>query len=90
MHTTAQVLEAENNVAVVQLAGRKYPGILIQGDSISILLSDLKDVRNAINKSDRLSASTTLDAIEERLEASLAYYESVLEKRGISLPYARA
>jgi hypothetical protein len=40
----AELFTDGGNNAVVRLPGRRFPGVLIQGDSLSILRSDVAEV----------------------------------------------
>ena len=40
--TTAPILSHVSNSAIVHLPGRKFPAVAIQGDSLSIMLSQAK------------------------------------------------
>ncbi len=87
MNTSAKILEVGANGAVVQLPGRTYPGIVMQGDSLSILVSDIEELRKNVAKRDEAEVAASLDTIERHLKERLEFYESVLAKHGIPLPY---
>jgi hypothetical protein len=89
MKQTAHILEIGCNGAVVQLPERKFPGIVIQGDSLSILLSDLEELKQNIGKNDTEEIQTSLDTIESHIRSRLTFYESTLAKHGIQLPYSK-
>jgi hypothetical protein len=40
------------NWAVLRLPGRKFPGVIMQGDSMEVLLSALRDATAAIEAGD--------------------------------------
>jgi hypothetical protein len=89
MHASAHILEAGSSGAVVQLPDRKFPGIVIQGDSLSILVSEVEELRRSLDKKEESKAIASLEIIERHLKERLAFYESVLAKHGIELPYVR-
>jgi hypothetical protein len=83
----AQVLSHIPNSGIVQLPGRRFPGIVMQGDTLSnvfenarFLLSEFKRLR------DQERYYETLMFAEE-LQAQLLHYEETLERQGIELPY---
>lgn len=78
-----------SNYGVMRHPGRKFPGSLIQGDSLFLLVSAARVVlRRAQELKDReLIANAT--ELMESLEARLSHYEAVLSEHGISLPYVR-
>lgn len=90
MHTTARILEVGANGGVVQLPERRYPGLVIQGDSLSILVSDFEELKELIAKDDKPEIHACLETIESHLKERLEFYESVLGKHGIQLPYHRS
>jgi hypothetical protein len=89
MNASAKILEVGANGAVVQLPERQYPGIVVQGDSLSILVSDFEELRANIVKKDEPEIAASLGVIERQLRERLEFYESVLTKHGIPLPYVR-
>jgi hypothetical protein len=89
MHAFAHILEAGSNGGIVQLPERKFPGIVIQGDSLSILVSEVESLRLSLGKKDEEEAMASLEFIESHLKERLAFYEGVLAKHSIELPYAR-
>jgi hypothetical protein len=89
MSASAKILEVGANGAVVQLTERKCPGIVVQGDSLSILVSNIEELRENIAKKDEAEIAASLDMIERHLKERLEFYESVLAKHGIPLPYVR-
>jgi hypothetical protein len=84
-----EVYSEMSNYAIVRMPGRNYPGCVIQGDSLNILL-------NTAKRAHKLAASTGIeDLIDEteelvaNLSDRLDYYEAILKTHGIDLPYHR-
>ncbi|MFD9220210.1 DUF6959 family protein [Streptomyces sp. NPDC060064] len=50
----AELFTEGGNDAMVRLPGRRFPGVLIQGDSLSILRSDLAEAVEALRPADTL------------------------------------
>jgi len=84
--TDAKLLSEATNYAVVHLPGRAFPGVVFQGDSLNILISDLERVSNERDPSER---EATLRFVIENLREAQARYETVLKAEGMSLPYQR-
>ncbi|MCY1045334.1 hypothetical protein OV208_28720 [Corallococcus sp. bb12-1] len=88
------LLSRQGNTAVVHLPGRQYPGVVIQGDSLSILHALVREARElcpaAPTKDGADDTASLLDDVEERLRDYLTMYEAVLKERHIPLPYAEA
>jgi hypothetical protein len=66
-----RVLSSVTNFAVVQLPGRKYPGLVVQGDR-------LREWVELIRAGD----SNSLEALTESLTMSLNEYERVSREHG--------
>ncbi|MGC4881008.1 DUF6959 family protein [Micromonospora sp. DT43] len=84
----AQVLSRGTNFAVVQLSGRAFPGIHLQGDTFAALLVQLADAARLLRRDsgDRAVLDELDDAVAE-LERFLGFYEATLSERGIQRPY---
>ena len=83
------LLTEPKNYAVVQLPDRNYPGVVFQGDSLFVLMSDLAEIEgdlDGVNEELRES----LGEIVGSLRAILSDYESVCERNGLDLPYVRS
>lgn len=80
--------EATNN-AVVRLPNRKYPGVLIQGDSLYALFVELDDLAMAASSSgaDPALVENAL-AVRDNVGELLAWYEQALTLHGMSLPHS--
>lgn len=80
--TTVKLLTEATNYAVVQLPERKFPGVVVQGDSLNNLISLLEAA--LADESERL------DLIEETLDILMgarSRYEATCSAAGIALPY---
>lgn len=84
----AQVLSRGTNCAVVQLSGRAFPGIHLQGDTFAALLVQLADAARLLRQDpgDRTALDELDDAVGEA-ERFLGFYEATLSERGIQRPY---
>jgi hypothetical protein len=84
----AEVLDSTTNAAVVQLSGRSFPGLLIQGDTFSTLVTDLREIDVELVGGSPVSAHAALRDLLVRMESLLLHYEQALDSRGIPLPYS--
>ncbi|MFE7774479.1 DUF6959 family protein [Streptomyces sp. NPDC057445] len=82
----AELFTDSGNNAVVRLPGRRFPGILIQGDSLSILRSDVAEVMKAISRGDVAEARETAGLLLTDLDAPPARYSAALEAHEIPRP----
>ena len=84
-----EVFSEECNYAIVRMPDRSFPGCVIQGDSLSILL-------HCAERASALAAGTgdaeLIDEIEELRESladRLNHYAHVLKAHGMGLPFDR-
>jgi hypothetical protein len=75
------------NDAVVRMPGREFPGVLIPGDSLSVLRTDLAEVVEALDQGDPAGAREAAGLLLEDLDALLARYTAVLDDHGLPRPY---
>jgi len=82
---TLDVLSDKTNAAVVRMQGRRFPGVVVQGDTLSVIVYRARNVCEQIAAGgDALNAARELLAGLETLQA---HYESVLSAHGLPLPY---
>jgi hypothetical protein len=84
------VLTETTNAAVIRMPGRKFPGIVLQGDSLNylrVLAADLKKRLAALKDED---ATDTVEELEALLQGYARAYEIALEREGIELPYPKS
>ncbi|MGW1327622.1 DUF6959 family protein [Streptomyces antibioticus] len=86
-HVEAELYTDGGNDAVVRLPGRRFPGVLLQGDSLHILRSDLAEVAEASERGALTEARDSADLLLTNLDALLTRYEDSLRQHGIPQPY---
>lgn len=79
-----ELLYEESNFAVVQLPGRAYPGVVIQGDSLYGLWALADEIINTVDPEE---VKELADELAGLLKNRLEKYQTVLKKDGIKLPY---
>ena len=87
MNETAQLLTKPTNYAVVHLPGRRFPGVVVQGDSLHSHVRRLAAIQSMAAKycDEELNAG-----ISERFEIfsqASKHFEKICNEHGISLPY---
>ena len=87
MNKEVELLSPPVNFAVVQLPGRNYPGVVIQGDSLNILVNRIKSMSKLLSDGDTENLSEELKDVQEELCGVLCHYELICKNRNISLPY---
>jgi hypothetical protein len=82
--TQVKLLTEPTNYAVVQLPGRAFPGVVFQGDSLNILIADLREAANEVDPEEKALALCDLIDHLARIQRQ---YEAVLGREGIKMPY---
>ena len=85
-----KVLDDTINSFVIQLSGRKFPAIVIQGDSLKSMSDLVDDIGERLAHNDIEEAKSMTRELRTLFRARLEIYESTLRKHGISLPYSSA
>ncbi|MFE6788114.1 DUF6959 family protein [Streptomyces sp. NPDC057680] len=83
----AELFTDPGNDAVVRLPPRHFPGVLIQGDSLSIIRSDVAEIVEACAQGDVDDAHEAATILLANFDELLARYESALEVHDIKRPY---
>ena len=78
-----------SNYAIVRMPGRNYPGCVVQGDSLSILLSSVERAHSLALVTGNSELIDELASLKESLEDRLMHYEQVIKGHGLDLPYFR-
>ena len=80
-----EIYSDASNAAVMRHPGRKFPGVLVQGDTLSILCRSADDICKHFDR----DSDAYYDAAELRdsLQALLTHYKAVLRDHGIPLPF---
>jgi len=82
-----EVFSEASNSAIVRMPGRKFPGVVIQGDSLYLLASAAKHLHKHVDPDGPLKEWA--DELSRLLSGHLAHYEAVLADNGMELPYFR-
>jgi hypothetical protein len=88
MTTEVKLLSRPINFAVVQLPGRKFPGVVVQGDTLNSLVSRFDEILLWLKSGETDEASGALEEIRDRLTEAMRHYEKVCADREIDLPYS--
>jgi len=84
-----EVLTDLSNYAIVRMPGRNYPGCVIQGDSLSILLRHAERAHPLALATGNQELIDEVESLREALEDRLTHYESVITAHGYNIPYGR-
>lgn len=73
---SVELIELMGNIALAKIDTRQFPGLLVQGDSLSILLAELEE-------------ECPEAAATENVRTWLDSYEKAMALHGLKLPYFR-
>jgi hypothetical protein len=73
-----EVYSRQSNSAVIKPPGRQFPGVVIQGDSLSVLCSEALEVLRALHNSSDKDAYYAAVSLAETLGGHLNHYSEVL------------
>lgn len=82
-----EVLDSSPSNLIIRTSGRRFPALVVQGDTFYSWVSDLKEVLSMANACGKSELAEELGSVVETLEERLAHYEAVLERHGIEPPY---
>lgn len=82
-----ELLTDQRNNAVLRLPNRRFPGILVQGDTFNSYISVLDEILAAHAGGNHLEAIGILRELREEFEDVKRNYEHALKSHGIALPY---
>ncbi|WP_432121344.1 DUF6959 family protein [Streptomyces sp. S1] len=83
----AELFTDGTNDAVLRLPNRHFPGLLIQGDTLSILQNDLAELADLCATGDLEEAQHAANLLHADLSAKLERYTRALETHGIPRPF---
>lgn len=86
----AELFTDGGNDAVVRMPGRRFPGVLVQGDSLHIQRADAAEVKEACERGDLDEARDSAGLLLTNLDALLARYEAALREHEAPRPYCAA
>jgi len=81
-----QVYSEESNLAVVRMPGRRFPGSVIQGDSLSILYGLAVSLYQRALKIGDDELMDEAEELKDLLEERIRHYETVLQRHDMELP----
>ena len=85
-----EVYSEASNYGIVRMPGRRFPGSVIQGDSLSILCALAHSIHNRVAGTNDEELVDDVAELLDLLEGRLRHYEQVLTEHGIELPYFKS
>ena len=83
----AEVLGRSGNHSLVQLPGRGFPALAIQGDSLKCLQDAVRELAEAVAAGDGEEISYPLREVVERVAAMVVSFEEMSALANRQLPY---
>lgn len=87
MTTIAEVLDPATNSAIIKLSTRRFPGVLLQGDTLHSMYRRVSIALAALDPIAQQREYDELEAVVDTLRGCLDLYEATLARHGYSLPY---
>jgi hypothetical protein len=84
MTDSVKLLGPSINFAIVQLPGRRYPGVVVQGDTLENLVRQIEKMSLLLNDREFDELGDTLDLIHDQLSDALSYYHKICADNSIS------
>jgi predicted RNase H-like HicB family nuclease len=86
---SVEIYSDASNAAVLRHPQRRFPGCLVQGDTLHTLLQSLRVVQLEADHLSEEALAELLDVID-RLDELLRNYKGALSDHGIELPFHEA
>jgi hypothetical protein len=86
----AELLSPAVNFAIVQLPGRRFPGAVIQGDTLNELVKNLERMSVLLQSNEASELSDAIELVSGQLSEVRNSYESICTARGIELPWTKS
>jgi hypothetical protein len=82
-----EILSQTINRPVLRMPGRKFPGILLQGDTLASLFALSRMISERAKNQADVELAELAQELQEELSGILYEYEQVLKANKIPLPY---
>jgi hypothetical protein len=88
MHTASvEIYSDQTNAAVMRHPSRKFPGVLVQGDTLYSLCVAADASCQAFRSQAHTAEYQELNGLRNHLRSLLSHYKSVLTEHHIALPF---
>ena len=89
MKSEIEFLDRSPNRTVVRLPGRRFAGVVVEGDTLFDLYSEAQEIVEMLNISDSDEAKHIAKTIVSRLGGLLDHYEGISVAAGLELAYTK-
>jgi hypothetical protein len=83
---SVEIYSDETNAAVMRHPGRRFPGLLLQGDTLYTLCMSADEMCNAMAKTS--AGFCEANEIRNRLWDYLNHYKATLDSHGLPMPFS--
>lgn len=83
-----EVFGESPNAWVVRIPGRRFPGVVVQGDSLANLRGLVLELRQLMANGNYGEAKDVTVEMDEMVSGLLAAYEEAVKNNGLELPYS--
>jgi hypothetical protein len=83
-----EIYSDQTNAAVLRHPNRKFPGVLLQGDTLYAICQSVDEVCNRARDAMPAGAYEELNDLRHQLWSMLNHYKAVLGEHRISLPFS--
>ncbi|MEV6219040.1 MafI family immunity protein [Nocardia sp. NPDC051833] len=87
--TSIEAMATRGDYALLRWFGRKFPGLLVQGDTLSVLNETLAELKDLLNTGDIEEATFVLGELTRTMHGLQTSYEDMMKSAKIALPYAK-
>lgn len=84
---TVDCLSDASNYSVIRSPGRRFPAILVQGDSLRAMADLAEEIQKMVKHSANDELRATVDELAEQLLSRVKHYEQVMADEHMPLPY---
>lgn len=84
MNDVVKLLSRPINFAVVQLPERKYPGVVVQGDTLAGLVDRLERMKSQLEANNLEELRFEIEEMREILAGALAFYQAICKENSIT------
>jgi hypothetical protein len=84
------VLDDAVNSPVIQFPGRRFPGVLVQGDSLKSMANLGAEIGEHLRLGEIEEAMSVAEDLSAMLRSRVSMYEEALKAHGLTLPYSSA
>ena len=83
-----EVYSQSINRGVIRMPSQNFPGLLLQGETLSTLLSLARSVYEQSQKTTDMELIETSQQLRDDLQKLVSHFEATLTKHNIPLPYS--